>query len=287
MKLKSAAEEYISDPEIEIAPRTAQSYLHHCNRWERLTENPDITDITKEEVTSFNKACRDAGLAATTFQSSWRNIRTILSYAESKGWVSEVPKIRVAKVRRRRPVVPAWDLIDTMYGNASKTIWPVLDYCSTERFWQAWLAVSYWTGLRLGDMKELSISDYSAAEKTLLKEANKTSKEHIYPVPDWLAKHIRMVKGSRDGRLFSVPRWSDNRIRREMARMCGGIELRQPVGPQQVRRLSINTWSGVHADAGKIIHGTGLGILDFYLDPLVLLQSVMSDVPVPGKMLKK
>lgn len=286
MKLKSAAESYISDPEITLARRSAESYLHHCNRWERLTTNPDIEWLTKEDVTDFYEACRNSGLATTTFQSSWRSIRTILSYAAEKNWITKVPKIRVAKARRRRPIVPAWDLIDMMYGNASKAIWPVLDYCTTEEFWQAWMAVSYWTGLRLGDMKELRSVDYCSSEKTLLKEASKTSKEHIYPVPEWLARHVDMVSGSGDGRLFSVPRWCDNRIRREMARMCSDAELRKPVSPQQVRRLSINTWSSVHADAGKIIHGTGLGILDFYLDPLVLLQSVMDKVPVPKKMRK-
>ncbi|QDT41114.1 Phage integrase family protein [Gimesia alba] len=284
MKLRQATEEYINDPEVELAPRTAESYLHHCNRWERLTDDPSLDDINKAAILEFYQGCKSSGLAATTFQSSWRNIRAILRHAKQKGWISEVPVIRTGKVRKRRPVVPPWNVLDTMYTNVSRTIWPVLDYCSTEAFWQSWLAVSYWTGLRLGDMKELRSSDFNAAEGTLIAMANKTSKEHIYPVPEWLGRHIDAVSGSGDDRLFSVPRWSDNRIRRELARMCSGVDLRRPVSPQQIRRLSINTWTSVNPDAGKMIHGTGLGVLDFYLDPLMLLESCVPKMPVPEQM---
>jgi hypothetical protein len=50
---------------------------------------------------------------------------------------------------------------------------------------------------------------------------------------------------------------------------------------QQLRRASITLWMQAHPEAGRIVHGCGLGVLRHYLDPWTILVSAAPRFTLP------
>jgi hypothetical protein len=141
---------------------------------------------------------------------------------------------------------------------------------------RVWLAVAYWTGLRLGDSIRATIQ-LPAAGEYLTIQAEKTGKKHTYPVPVWLKKIDCSdgMKLKRNTDYFRHLIWDTL----EQACLTCGVPV---VMPQQIRQRSVNEWSKANATAGAIIHGSGLGVMTHYIDPLTVLESAAPRVRLPA-----
>jgi hypothetical protein len=52
--------------------------------------------------------------------------------------------------------------------------------------------------------------------------------------------------------------------------------------PKQIRQTSVTEWTRANATAGAIVHGSGLGVMAHYLDPLSVLESAAPRVRLPS-----
>ena len=54
-----------------------------------------------------------------------------------------------------------------------------------------------------------------------------------------------------------------------------------PFTPHQLRQRSLTEWARANAMAGGIVHGSGLGVLNHYVDPMTVLESAAPSVRLP------
>lgn len=139
-----------------------------------------------------------------------------------------------------------------------------------------WMAVAYWTGLRLGDsIRMVTEADWSA--EYLAIDAQKTGKRHVFPLPKWL-KNLdcgERQKLKRNTDYFRHLIWDTLDSAAKVAKV-------KRVKPQHLRQRSINEWSRANATAGAIVHGMGLGVMTHYLDPLTVLEAAAPRVKIPA-----
>lgn len=151
--------------------------------------------------------------------------------------------------------------------------WPFLAPWSCQ-----YLVLSYWTGLRLDDALELQLQGVDPDGETIHWQASKTVKNHAWPLPSWMRPHLQPVK--------RLPYTKSNDHAQVIVR--GELERVAQIGkvarimPQQLRQRSVQEWTRANATAGAIVHGMGLGVMQHYLDPLMVLESASPRVRIPS-----
>lgn len=148
---------------------------------------------------------------------------------------------------------------------------------------QQWIVVSYWTCTRLDDSLRLMIRIQSGEfakrqHESLSWQANKTRHKHRVPVPDWLRRWLIPVD--------SVPfvRVNDHAqclVRLNLAKCSQSASVDQ-VYPKHIRQRALTEWKRSSPDAGSIIHGSGLGVLDHYVPAIEILSSAIFRVRLPS-----
>lgn len=139
------------------------------------------------------------------------------------------------------------------------------------------IQLGYWTGLRLTDLCRLLLSLPLNCSEALTWQANKTGKQHVWPIPDWL----RPMLAEKRVTFPNVSHYSIKVIRRGIRLACyrAGVPVWTP---QQLRQRAVNEWTRANATAGAIVHGQGInGAMRFYLDPLSVLEQAQYRVRLP------
>ena len=112
--------------------------------------------------------------------------------------------------------------------------------------------------------------------------ASKTGWVHRIPLTRTVRRHLDLLgPGDRADTIFAFPRSTNFRAcYDQLTKLC--LTARVPVVTlKQLRCLSITLWSSTNAEAGKIIHGCGLGVMRHYLDPLAVLEAAAPLVRLP------
>ena len=268
--------------EKQLANSTVKSFRHSLNRWERLTDDPPIEDIDNLVVISFTKACDD--LRPASINQHRQNVKILLYWAVEMQILDTAPKIRKLKLPRPEPIAPEAEEISLLYDNVKVAIWPVIPNCSTAQWWRAWIVASYFTAARLGDVKNSLL--WSNVERHWLTfTAQKTGIKHHIPLHPILSSHLKKLRGRsvREDRIFYIsPKMAvDHLIRRELVRISqsAGIDV---VTPKQFRNASVTEWSVAHRDAGRLIHGTGVGDMrDHYAVQRRIIGSALKSFIIP------
>ena len=136
------------------------------------------------------------------------------------------------------------------------------------------MVLAYWTGLRLEDVIRLQHSDFEGHR--LEWQANKTGHWQQWPVPEWCRHWLVRMKLPYTANMD----WSERIIRGDLE--AAAIAANVPrVKPSEIRDRSITEWTRCDPTVGKIVHGSGLGVLSHYVDTLAVISGVMHRMKLP------
>ena len=255
MQLSALAEKYVSDHGLR-----ARAIVSNCLRFERISGLTSVEQISTEVLIGFRQACLAMAFSNVTTEKTITDVTTIVKHTLGK--IPEVGK----RLRQPRPEPKpaALDAIDAIWEAAeSKRL-------------QRWLAITYWTGLRISDSIEVYLLTQKPVE-VLRHKASKTNLNHCWPVPDWLKHWLEPVEPP----VFASVGWFGKVIRKELAQTAARAKVKHCT-PKNIRQASITAWTNANATAGAIVHGSGLGVMTHYLDPLSVLQSAAPRVKLPS-----
>ncbi len=231
--------------------------IYTANRFRRLCGKISAEQLTVEHVEQFRAACKAAGLRPATIENGVTDLRCIVKHATGR----DLPPGRRLRLPRPAPKpVPLSDL-SAVYNAAPAWV-------------QKYLALQFWTAARVSDC--LSLLTASPGNE-LRWTASKTGAAHVCPVPIWLKRHLAMPAALPRG-LSSG--WMIKQLRRALTTACEAAGVAR-FTPQQVRQRGLTEWSQSNAMAAQVIHGSGLGVMAHYVDPLAVLQSAAGSVRLP------
>jgi hypothetical protein len=237
----------------------ATAIVSNCRRFEKITGITDVESVSTSLFVGFRQAAIALALSNVTTEKTITDVSTICKYVVGK--IPDAGK----RLRQPRPSPhPATlEAIDAVFRAAQ-----------SQRL-KRWLALTYWTALRLAD-SVLLYGSLQTPDSVIRHTANKTGLHHAWPAPTWLQQWIPRV----EPRTSHATVWMARMIRNELARTCvaAGIEI---LTPKQIRQASITEWTRANATAGSIVHGCGLGVMAHYLDPLSVLESAAPRVRLP------
>lgn len=259
-----------ADRNPRLSEPSRKRFRHNVNRWVRLGGPLYPGDITPAVVTQVRRAGLLAKLAAASIESTITDIRALCL---AVGVELDTGK----PLRRTKPTpdVPTVEQVAAIYSAADAAQWPRVassrggrrcDWlqCSGGDWWRAWIVVAAWWGFRLRDIGRLTWEDVRSGSRT----ANKTGKRHPLVALPLVGRHIERL-GTTSGPVFG--RQSVAQLRRELARIADSAGVAY-VPPHCFRRYAVTQWSLVSPDAGRLIHGAGLGILDHYVSAGRILE---------------
>jgi len=272
----------------DLAPRTERRYRHELNRWEKLTNDPPLSEISTTLYQQFRASSSQLGHAAGTTESTLRFIRQLMRCALAHGAINVIPdRGRARRIDAPQPHPPSIDELDRMFRVCEVARWPRL-HVPTKIFWRSWMAVALWTALRREDIFwRLALEHIDFKESRILFRAHKSSVPHTFPLNEIVTRHIRAMVPTfshNTRRVLFNPSRSPHLIQRELDRMADAAEVRR-ITPQNFRQAGINMWTIADPRAGEVIHGVGIPrVLSHYLDRLQILKNAADNVIVPASM---
>lgn len=228
--------------------------------------------VLPEHFDQLRVRCTAAGLSPHSIEQT----------ADDIGLLTGIEKGRKLDLPAPDPVVPTVKHVGAIYRHVHVAQWPVNRpwmTCSTTQWWQSWLVVVGWWGLRIRDIRSLTMTCYETGRLT----ASKTKKTHPLPKMPFLSRHVRQLNAK--GSLFGT--LPEKQLRRELARIAGaaGVDY---VPPHGFRRFAITQWSQANEQAGKIIHGEGLSrVMRHYVQPGTILARWAPQVDIPRQWLTR
>lgn len=278
MRLGESIEAYLRRrPGLSLHTRRKISY--NTQRWLRFLDGSDFRVPTEDDLCAFRAWGLKRGLSASSIEST---VRDLLAVCRDAGHHVKPGKRLSQPVPA--PDVPTVEQVGAIYAHAHVAVWPCRSgngklsrpwwcRCTKEQWWQAWIVVASYWGLRHASMEQLTWEDIETGKH----RAPKTKKEHILIKPDFVSRHLENVRG------IPFP-FGQNRsraqLRRELKRMSQAAGVRR-VTPQQLREFSITQWSLASSDAGRIMHGEGLAVRRHYVPYRTVLESAAPDVVMP------
>ena len=254
MRLSDHAEKYVKDNQLR-----ARTIAANCRRFERVTGISDAALISTKLLNAFRQACVALKLSTDTIEKTITDVSTIVKHV--CGSLPDAGK----RLKRKRPdpnPVPIEDL-DAMFF--ASPIWL-----------QKWIAIDYWTGARLADSVKLFLL-LDAPRDVVTLNAEKTGLRHQWPVPPWLATWMRPIESP----IKKPTLYFRKVLSSAIAQACSDAGV-TAVTAKQFRQRSITEWTRANATAGAIVHGSGLGVMAHYLDPLSVLESAAPRVRLPA-----
>ena len=266
--------------------RTHRKLHEHARRWQKAGCPVRLSSIKRQHFDKFRSWALSLPkpLAATTIEATVRDVVSLIREVVAAGKVPDTGR-RLRQRVTTKPV-PTVAALGLAYSRADNAQWPHNDKSKTPElqritngdFWRGFLSLAYVTGLRLGDL--MGIEWTAVQSESIAWTAAKTGKPHEYPLPEILRRNLEPLRATEATRVLPVPAYSMGRIRRELSRISDG-----KIGPQPLRRLSCTQWAIASPEAGRLIHGTGIGVMAHYLDKLRILTDAAGRLEWPDEVL--
>lgn len=254
MTITELAHQYVEQHALAKTP------IYSAKRFAKYRGDIEPAEITEQELRAFRKSAEANGVSAWTIRGTLKDLKTLLR--------SVGHDVRIEKVRMPQPD-PRPVAIEDL-----ETIW---NFCP--EWLQQFLAVSYWTAARLDDVIRMQKS-LTEVPTVLQHVASKTQFRHRYPVPSWLRQWLQPVRLP----YHSNFDWSGAVVRGALSEICKFSNV-ATILPNHVRDRSLNEWMRASPSAVGVLHGSHLGTLRHYVDPLLILESAAPRVRVPQCML--
>ena len=181
--------------------------------------------LTSSCVSMMCESIRAKAKASSTIANHRRIALTLWRHAVGRGWATGPVEAR--PVRVRLPVVRAWsgDEIIRLLKFVKSNIGDMRSGASKSEFWRAFILLGYESGLRLGDLLELELTDFDQGFHCLMSKTSKTQElvtRHLSAACA-IAVHDLFVH-SPDDRLFA---WALSRrhVKAQFSRLVAGAGL--------------------------------------------------------------
>lgn len=251
--------------------RSRRKYRHLCNAWAaRMGKDP----LTQRNLQRFREVCRNEGLSPNTYETQ---ISDLVTAAKAAGL--DLTAGHRDRRPRPEPDILTPQQIGKAYRSVGNTTWPG-QYPST--WWRAAIVIVFWSCLRRQDIATLRWDEIDLDSGLLRRTANKTGHRHVVPLPGFVQRHLQLLPRICEY-VFALPTYFEKSLLHQCRKISADSAVR--VTPQEVRRAGLTAWSAANPMAGRIIHGSGLGVLDHYVNPLTVLQSAAPRVSVPDEFL--
>lgn len=273
-----------------LRPGSVKRYRCELNRWQRHVGDLAISSIETEHFELFRSACLRAGLKPDTIESTVKIVKAVLRYCRDRGWINRLPvfgKPLPSDPPEPEPVTTAeFNALmraanhSTLFGSGLRS--PAVGF-------QSWLAIGYWTGLRLMDLScNLAPKHLRWADGCIKFRASKTGARHVFPITPIVEYHLRRAEtGATPDSLFGVR--AGHLVDRELARLCLRAGIRK-ITAKHIRQASVTEWDRL--GCGHLVHGCGLShgekvprVMRHYLGVLRRLNAVADRFEWPEEML--
>ena len=261
-------------PQLSAASETR--HLHDLRRFTSLMGEVSIFDLTTKDYGRFRALAVKAGMSPSTCETTLRTIRQTLNAAASLGVLERVPyRGRGLRVQVKRPQPATPEELRRLWDCAIAATWPRrTPWGKPAKFWRAWLAFGYFTGLRLTDLT-WRLSREHIQPGMIAYQASKTGAEHVWPMTDHLWRILNWRSNQDDGKSLFHCALSTNLLRKHLRLICEAAEIRK-LTPKRLRQASCSQWTIACPRAGEYVHGVGLpGVLKSYIDPLIVLRAAV------------
>ena len=252
-----------------LSHASKQKLRYSESRWLRLTGVP-LDQVRPEHFVQLRTAGLAAGLSPHSIEQTCQDVSLLTGVHRGKPLDRPLPS----------PDVPTVQQVDAIYRHVSVAQWPVSRSwmsCSTKDWWQGWIVVAGFCGLRLRDLRAMTMDCVRARKLT----ASKTKKTHPLPISGFLHRHIQSLNAT-DKLFGTLP---EKQLRRELQRIATAAGVPY-VPPHGFRRFAVTQWSLANDLAGRIIHGEGLSrVMAHYVQPQAILDKWAPQVEVPASWL--
>ncbi len=249
MNLVEFAANYVRERGISRTP------IYSANRFARLIGDVPVSSIDDASLLQFRNLCEAEGLSTWTIKCGLKDLRTLVRAAGQD--------VRISKIRTPDP-----DPQPVPLGHID-AVWPFLKPWS-----QQWLALSFWTALRLSDV--ILLQSVIRPGDRIEWEASKTKRRQRWPVPAWLKPLMEPVHCP----YGKCPHNNKVIVRAELDRVSTLAGIPRFL-PSQVRDASLTEWCRADARVGEILHGCRLGVIGHYVDPCDIIAPVGHRVRLP------
>lgn len=193
MKINEVIDEFFVYLTVEKgdSKATLDTYQDDMNKFVEFMHNPDISELSKNDVTDFVSYLSSLGLKTSTIIRRTTTVRSFYRFL-NKNQLIDVSLIGVhmPKAEKHLPVVLSYEEVETL-----------LDCLNLEKPSEirdkAMLETMYASGLRVSELLNLEMGNVNA-EKGYLKVLGKGNKERIIPIGDfaleYLVKYIDKVR---------------------------------------------------------------------------------------------
>lgn len=246
----------------QLSTTTSDGYRHCLNRWDRFG---------CKTLDEFRAKALEHGLSPISIENTCVAIRRMACFAGD-----DIDLGRPLRKPRPQPDVPTVDDVSRFYEVVSWATWPSWPGCNRVNWWQTLVVFFCWTGIRLGDVERLKWDNISNGR--LEYTASKTRRTHKIPLPPFIERHLKQLRKTcrrRNGNLFGFTRTREQ-LGREFRQMSKLSDCR--ITPQRLRRFAITSWGSANGEAGRIIHGCSLGVLNHYVNPHSVLEKTLPAV---------
>ena len=252
MTLTELSGQYRADRQLRT-----KTFVYSANRFRRvLGVDLNVLRISDETILRFRKLSGEI-MAPETVENTITDVLTLVRYATGADLK------RGQRLRRKRPH-PNPPPVDNL--SAAHEVAPL--------WLKQYLEIAYWTGLRPSDAIDLQREIPSGGlQKEIRWVASKTGIPHVFPPATF--------------RMTEAPELPYTGSQNDIKRLRAAIDLTceeakiSRFTPKKIRQAAVTEWSKANGQAGAILHGSGLGILSHYVDPLGVLQSAARRVRIP------
>lgn len=255
MRLSLAAADYVQSRKLSRTP------VYSAKRFVDLMGDLEVSNLDQAAIDKFKTIASGKNWSAWTVKGTIKDIRTLMRHYCGRSVRLEV------RVPSPDPQPTDFESINAVWVHAPNWL-------------RQWIVLSYWTCARLDDsLKILLEMQADIGKRTVIEwSASKTGRRHRVPIPEWLHVWLKPAAGG-------VPfvRANDHAqcvVRATLAGCCTAAKVDQ-VYPKNLRQRALTEWKRSSPDAGSIIHGSGLGVLDHYVPAIEILSAAMFRVRLP------
>lgn len=275
----------------DLSPSTLKLCRYVLNSWEAFVpENPPVSAITNETLTTFRDAAKAAGLGPVTINSYWRQLRSYLrrigppvtGNPAGLGIIERVPYMKPLKVTRGLPRRITQDELSLFYQACRVAGYPVRAEFPAAQIWRLLLVLAYFTGLRKSDLFALEMDQIDLKERTLHLTAQKTGKEAFIPLHPVAVAHIERTWSPRK-MLLPMMDSSSGRYGATWREILNEAGIENQFTLHDVRRTACSEIDRIDRGMGRVLlqHAPANVTETFYLNALDEVRDAVSKMRVP------
>jgi integrase len=231
-------------PKDELAKRSIEKARFDLKRWEKVTSNPPVGKIDEAVLEDFRKALL-ADHAAASVNGTRAQIRAILRRVGPAitgnpcglGIIPRIPYMKPSKVIRGLPRRIDQEDLSRFYIACEQMQSPKWGGPAAY-WWQAWLVVAYFSGLRKGDVFAIRFADLDLEKGTLLFTARKTAKPMRLPLHPVIVEHIRRIEQPAREFVFESSIKASGSFYQRWKWICRKAGIAEPFTVHDIRRTA-------------------------------------------------